>query len=81
MTGGTNQWSEYATAGRIVARDPAAIADAVRGLLTDPPDRDAVAATVERFSWPAHADELATLYNEVAERDAEEDENGQNPGN
>ena len=49
-------------AGRVVPRDPLAIAEAIRALLSDPPDRDAIAATVERFSWPAHAEELDRIY-------------------
>jgi glycosyltransferase involved in cell wall biosynthesis len=38
-------------AGRLVARDAAAIADGVRGLLADPPAQDAVRKAAERFSW------------------------------
>ncbi|MGZ3271877.1 MAG: glycosyltransferase, partial [Croceibacterium sp.] len=52
-------------AGRVVPRDPQAIAEAVQALLSDPPDREAVAATVERFSWPAHAEELDRIYSGV----------------
>jgi len=51
--------------GRIVARDPEAIAQAVNALLADPPDRNAVAATVERFSWPAHAAQLSETYRAI----------------
>jgi glycosyltransferase involved in cell wall biosynthesis len=52
-------------AGRIVAREPGPIADAVRSLLSESPDREAVAATVERFSWPSHAEALDRIYSAV----------------
>ena len=46
-------------------RDADAIAEAVNALLADPPERAAVAATVERFSWPAHAEALDWIYSEI----------------
>ena len=49
-------WPE---AGRLVARDADQIAAAVRELLTAPSKREAVAATVDRFSWEANT---AGLY-------------------
>jgi glycosyltransferase involved in cell wall biosynthesis len=55
-------------AGRIVARDPTAIAEAVRALLADPPAREAVAASVDRFSWPAHAEAMDRIYSTVLGR-------------
>jgi glycosyltransferase involved in cell wall biosynthesis len=63
--GGAPELMTAPEAGRVVARDPDAIAEAVKALLADPPDRDAVAATVERFSWPAHAEALDGIYSEV----------------
>jgi glycosyltransferase involved in cell wall biosynthesis len=63
--GGAGELMTTRDAGRIVARDPVAIADAVKALLSAPPDRDAVAATVERFSWPAHAAALDEIYSAV----------------
>jgi glycosyltransferase involved in cell wall biosynthesis len=63
--GGARELLTSAEAGCIVARDPAAIADAVNALLADPPDREAVAATVDRFSWPAHAERLSEIYSDV----------------
>ena len=42
-------------AGRIVARDPAAVARAISDLLTHPPARDAVRAHALRFTWDANA--------------------------
>ena len=46
-------------AGRLVAREPRAIAEAVTDLLANPAERHAVAASVERFSWEANT---AALY-------------------
>ncbi|HEY7806936.1 MAG TPA: glycosyltransferase [Croceibacterium sp.] len=66
--GGARELMTQPEAGRIVPRDPAAIAEAVRGLLANPPDRDAVAATVEQFSWPAHAQALDEIYSELVEK-------------
>jgi len=60
--GGARELLTHPEAGRIVARDPAAIAEAVRALIEQPPDRDVVSATVERFSWPAHAEALDAIY-------------------
>ena len=53
--GGARELFDRAEAGMLVARDPAAIAAAVRALIDHPPPRDAVAATVERFGWDANA--------------------------
>ena len=63
--GGARELVTSPEAGRIVAREPAAIAEAVNALLADPPDRDAVAATVDRFSWPAHAEALDAIYSGI----------------
>jgi glycosyltransferase involved in cell wall biosynthesis len=53
--GGARELVDRPDAGRIVARDPAAIAAAVRALLASPPDPLAVRATAERFTWAANA--------------------------
>jgi glycosyltransferase involved in cell wall biosynthesis len=66
--GGARELVTTPEAGRIVARDVEAIAGAVNALLADPPDREAVAATVERFSWPAHADALNRIYSSLLAR-------------
>lgn len=50
------------SAGRIVARDPAAIAAAVKELLANPPAPETVAAHAARFSWEANAAALAAHY-------------------
>lgn len=53
--GGAGEVLDRPEAGRIVARDPAAIAQAVRAILADPPDREAVRAAAARFTWDANA--------------------------
>ena len=53
--GGARELFDRPAAGRLVARDPAAIAAAVRELIDAPPAREDVAATVDRFSWDANA--------------------------
>ena len=63
--GGARELLTVPEAGRIVSRDPTAIAEAVRALLADPPDREAIAATVEQFSWPAHAEALDRIYSAI----------------
>jgi glycosyltransferase involved in cell wall biosynthesis len=63
--GGAAELMTRPEAGRVVAREPEAIAGAVNALLADPPDREAVAATVERFSWPAHAEALDGIYSGI----------------
>jgi glycosyltransferase involved in cell wall biosynthesis len=60
--GGAREVVTAPEAGRIVARDPLAIADGVRALLTDPPRREDVAALAGRFSWQANAAALADYY-------------------
>ena len=53
--GGAHELVDQPAAGRIVAREPQAIAAAVRELLASPPDPAAVRATAERFTWDANA--------------------------
>lgn len=60
--GGARELVTGPEAGYVVARDIESIAAALRKLFADPPPREAVAATVERFGWPAHAAELARIY-------------------
>ncbi len=63
--GGARELVDRPAAGRLVARDPAAIAAAVAELLAFPPDPAAVRAAAERFTWDANAlalrDHLAGL--------------------
>jgi teichuronic acid biosynthesis glycosyltransferase TuaC len=56
--GGAREVLSDGAAGRLVARDAGAVAAAVRDLLERPSDRDAVAATVARFSWEANGAQL-----------------------
>jgi glycosyltransferase involved in cell wall biosynthesis len=63
--GGARELVHDKVAGRIVARDARAIAAGVQAILSDPPSREAAAASAERFSWPAHAEALAGLYSEI----------------
>jgi glycosyltransferase involved in cell wall biosynthesis len=63
--GGARELVTSPLAGRIVARDPQAIAGAVAALLADPPERNAVAATADHFSWQAHAEALDRIYSEL----------------
>lgn len=60
--GGAREVMTAPVMGRIVERDPAAIAAAVREVLTAPPAQTEVAATVERFSWEANAAALTAHY-------------------
>jgi teichuronic acid biosynthesis glycosyltransferase TuaC len=53
--GGARELVDRPAAGRIVAREPDAIAAAVAELLASPPDPQAVRATAERFTWEANA--------------------------
>jgi glycosyltransferase involved in cell wall biosynthesis len=60
--GGARELVTRPDAGRIVERDPEAIAGAVSELLAAPPSREAVADCVEHFSWEANASALARYY-------------------
>jgi teichuronic acid biosynthesis glycosyltransferase TuaC len=57
--GGAREVIDRPAAGRLVPRDPAAIAEAVRDLLADPPDQAAVRESALRFSWEKNGAELA----------------------
>ncbi len=65
---GANEVIDHPAAGRIVARDPTAIASAVRELLAMPPDPVAVSASVDRFDWGRNADELDRHLRVTVER-------------
>lgn len=67
--GGAREVVTAPEAGRIVARDPAAVAAGVRAVLADPPRREAVAAMAERFSWQANGAALAAHYERLLARD------------
>lgn len=55
-------------AGRLVPRDPAAIADAVKALLADPPEPDALERAASRFSWERNSAELRDHLLQIAAR-------------
>jgi len=58
--GGAAELIASPTAGRIVAREPQAIADAISAILADPPLPSAVAASLAgRFNWDRNGRELA----------------------
>ncbi|MEA3066011.1 MAG: teichuronic acid biosynthesis glycosyltransferase TuaC [Sphingomonadales bacterium] len=56
--GGAREVLDRPEAGRLVARDPAAIAAAAREMLASPPAPAAVRRSAERFSWERNAAEL-----------------------
>lgn len=57
--GGAHEAIDRPEAGRIVARDPGALAAALREILADPPSQEAVCKSAEKFSWERNAAELA----------------------
>lgn len=61
--GGAREVIDRPEAGRIVARTPEAIVAAIADLLADPPDRSAVRAAAERFTWDANT---AALYDHLS---------------
>lgn len=61
--GGAREVFDRPEAGRLVARDPEALAAAVRDLLADPPPGAEVRKAAERFSWQRNA---AELYDHLA---------------
>ena len=60
--GGARELVTTPEAGRIVAREVDAVAEAVRELLANPPPRETVAASAARFSWDANAAALAAYF-------------------
>lgn len=64
--GGIRELIKTPEAGRIVERDPQAIADAIAAILANPPAPEAVAANVSAFSWDENARQLAAFFRSVA---------------
>ena len=64
--GGAREVVTSPSAGRLVERNPEAIARAVVDLLSAPPARADVAAHAARFSWEENAAQLAAHYVKVA---------------
>lgn len=66
--GGAREVVTSPTAGRIAARDPEAVAAALRDILAAPPAPAAVARQVAGFSWEANAEKLVDIWREAAAR-------------
>ncbi|MCB2062459.1 MAG: glycosyltransferase [Novosphingobium sp.] len=64
--GGAREVVKSPEAGRIVERNPGAIAYAVREILADPPKQEAVARTVEGFSWDRNGAAIADIWQRAA---------------
>ena len=64
--GGARELVTSDVAGRLVERTPAAVAEAMRAILADPPQSEAVAASAEAFDWRVHADQLAAHYQRIS---------------
>lgn len=60
--GGARELISSNTAGRLVERNPQAVAAGINAVLNVPPPRSAVAALTEGFSWDANAEALAAHY-------------------
>lgn len=64
--GGARELVDRPVAGRIVERTPQAIAEAIRAILAEPPDREAVRETALRFTWAANGDTLVAHLRAIA---------------
>jgi glycosyltransferase involved in cell wall biosynthesis len=64
--GGARELIVNDTAGRLVERTGTAVAAGVNAVLNAPPEREAVAALTEGFSWEANAAALAAHYERLA---------------
>jgi glycosyltransferase involved in cell wall biosynthesis len=67
--GGAREVVDRPEAGRLVPRDPVAIAEAVRELLADPPGQAAVRESALRFSWEKNGAELAAHLAALVEKE------------
>lgn len=65
--GGARELISSETAGRLVERNASAVAAGINAVLNNPPDRQAVAALTEHFSWDANAAALAAHYERLLE--------------
>lgn len=66
--GGAREVIDRPAAGRLAARQPEALAAAVREILADPPDPPEVRAAAGRFSWTRNAEALARHLRGIAGR-------------
>lgn len=64
--GGAREVVTSPTAGRLVERNPGAIASALRSIFANPPAPCEVAAHAARFSWEANAAQLADHFRKLA---------------
>jgi glycosyltransferase involved in cell wall biosynthesis len=63
--GGARELIVNDVAGRLVAREPSAVAAGINAILNNPPPREAVAALTEPFSWDANAAALEAHYDRL----------------
>lgn len=63
--GGASEVVKDASAGRLVARNPESIAEAVSEILVDPPSQADVADNVSRFSWGVNAENIMRFWRSV----------------
>ncbi|QLC22210.1 glycosyltransferase family 4 protein [Parasphingopyxis sp. CP4] len=66
--GGAKELVDRPEAGAIVPSDPAAIATAINAILADPPDQQAVRATVDKFSWKQNSEQLFAHLSALVDR-------------
>jgi teichuronic acid biosynthesis glycosyltransferase TuaC len=64
--GGAREVVCDSSAGRIVDRNPEAIARGIRDLLASPPTQQATTVNAAHFSWDENAKQLATYYARIA---------------
>ncbi len=64
--GGARELLDRPEAGRIVERDPEAIAAAIRAILDNPPAQAAVRESALRFTWQANGDALLAHLQSIA---------------
>jgi len=65
--GGARELIASDTAGRLVERTPQAVAAGIKAILANPPERAAVAALTDSFSWDANAAALAAYYERLVD--------------
>lgn len=66
--GGARELLDRPAAGRIVAREPEALAAAIGEILANPPEREAVREAALRFTWAANGDGLLEHLRDIAGR-------------
>ncbi|WP_188063552.1 glycosyltransferase [Sphingobium sp. KCTC 72723] len=64
--GGARELLDRPEAGQIVAREPEAIAAAIRAILDDPPEQEKVREAALRFTWAANGDALLAHLQGIA---------------